>query len=191
MRWLRKTACLFDGSNSHRKVSRRPDNGGSNGTTPIKAVRPFKDKLGMFSEKGDGWVRITIPAITVAESNAGVKKVLKINGKKKYKAEHWSEKHHRHKKQKGQVHLLLRPLRSLIKLPCLITLTRYAPKKLDRFDNLPMAFKWILDAICEVITDDYRPGRADNSIENEIDVIYKQIVSSDYGAKIHIQNISK
>lgn len=144
-------------------------------------------KLGMFSMKGDGWVELTLPIITVSESNGGVKKAIKFNGKTRYKGEHWSEKDHRHKKQKGQVHLLLKPLRSLLKLPCRITLTRFAPKKLGRFDNLPMAFKWILDAICEVITNDYRPGRADDDIEDEIDVVYKQVISPEYGVKIHIQ----
>lgn len=145
-------------------------------------------KLSLFSEFGDNWVEITIPAITVSEANGGVKKSFKRNGKTFYKGEHYMEKSHRHVKQKGQVHLLLKPLRSKLGKPCKIFLTRFAPDKLDRFDNLPMSLKWILDATCEVITNDYRPGRADDN-PLILDVKYDQIQNKEYGVKIRIENI--
>ncbi len=45
--------------------------------------------------------------------------------------------------------------------------------------------KYILDAICEAITGDFRPGRADGS--DQIEVSYKQVSSKEYGVKIEIQ----
>lgn len=136
------------------------------------------------SKTGPDWVDLTLPIVTVSEANGGTKKSYKVNGKVHYKAEHWRDKHSRHKKQKAMVGVFLKPHRSKMKLPCVITLTRYAPNKLDRHDNLPMSLKWILDACCEVITGDYRPGRADDT--DEIDVIYKQVISSEYGVRIEI-----
>lgn len=133
---------------------------------------------------GDNWVELMLPLITVSEANGGPKKTFVRDGKTHYKGEHWTDKNTRHKKQKGLVFLTLKRFTKILTLPCLITLTRYAPTKLDRFDNLPMSLKWILDATCAVITGDYRPGRAD---DNElIDVKYSQVVSQEYGVKIHI-----
>lgn len=147
-------------------------------------------KIRRNTQVGENWVEISLPLVTVSEANGGAKRrVSRIKNKvtqKVTKSEHWTDKHRRHKKQKGAVALLLKPLRSRLKLPCHITLTRYAPNKLGKFYNLPMAFKWILDAICEVITGDYRPGLADDIIEDDIDVTYKQVVCPEYGVKISI-----
>jgi hypothetical protein len=132
-------------------------------------------------DAGENWVEIHLPLITVAESNGGVKTIRKFAGKTRYKSEHWTESNRRHKIQKGTVHVFLRQYAELVRYPCRITLTRFCAKKLDKFDNLPMSFKWILDAICEVLADDYRPGRADEILEDQIDVIYKQIISPDHG----------
>ena len=148
-------------------------------------------KIRRTSQTGPGWIEISLPIVTVSEANGGSKRrVKRIKNKietKVTKGEHWTDKHSRHKRQKGAVALLLKPLRSHLKLPCHITLTRYAPSKLDRFDNLPMSMKWILDACCEIITGDYRPGRADDT--EEIDVTYKQVVSNEYGVKIRIEMV--
>ncbi len=142
-----------------------------------------------YKKVGDGFVEILLPLLTVSEAN-GVKKPYVRNGKKYYKGEHWREKYQRHKAQKLAVIYSLKPFREYLSIPCKITLTRYAPNKLDRHDNLPMSMKWILDACCEVITGDYRSGRADAS--EEIDVVYHQIVSDEYGVKINIDtNIVK
>ena len=140
-----------------------------------------------FSESGDNWVEITLPIKTFSEANGGAKKSFKFKGQSWTKSEHWTDRYKRHKRQKGMVGLTLRPFKNQLKIPCVITLTRFAPRKLDKFDNLPMSFKWILDAICEVITGDYRPGRADDTIEDDIDVIYKQVISKEYAVKIRIQ----
>lgn len=157
---------------------------------PDELGDPLEREITASSKITQCGVEITILTKTVSESNGGEKKATKVNGKIKYKTEHWSEKNYRHKKQKGQVHLILGPLRSLIKLPCVITMTRHAPRRLGKFDNLPMAFKWILDAVCEVITGEYRPGKADDDIEDEIDVVYRQVISKKYAVIIQIQNLN-
>jgi len=151
---------------------------------PIENLK--EEPLKMFSEKKGNCITAMLhPMLTVSEANGGQKRSIRgKNGKKILKAEHWSDKNNRHQKQKGVVRMMLRKFRNEIKLPCLITLTRYAPCKLDRHDNLPMSLKWILDAICEIITGDDRPGRADDN--EEIDVKYRQIICKEYAVKIEI-----
>jgi hypothetical protein len=92
--------------------------------------------------------------------------------------EHWTKKHKRHKEQKRAVALALNPHKAEIKLPCHIKITRVAPRKLDRWDNLPMSVKYILDTCCAIITGDFRPGRADD--DERITVSYEQETNSEY-----------
>jgi len=169
---------------SHRKGARSADQGlrNINIATPKKKLPEVK--LTLNSEKGENWVEATLPVTTVSEANGGKKLSHVVKGKMVYKAEHWTDKHRRHKQQKRMVHLVLNRHKSFLKPPCLITLTRYAPKQLDKFDNLPMSLKWILDAVCEIVTKDYRPGRADS--HEEIDVRYRQETSADHGVRIRI-----
>lgn len=143
----------------------------------------------LIPEFGKNWFEIILPILTVSEANGGAKKAyINKKGKTSYKPEHWTDGHKRHKAQKEMTALMLRPHRHLFHVPCRITLTRYASRKLDRFDNLPMSLKYILDMICAVITDDYRPGRADDN--EQIDVVYKQILSKEYAVKIKIEMLS-
>lgn len=172
--------------NSKSKAPRRTKKLLGNTDVAVKLKNSAELKLKMFLEKGENWLEITMPIVTVSEANGGVKTSYVKNGKTCYKSEHWSDKHRRHKLQKGTVSLSLRPHRNSLSMPCTIKLTRYAPDKLDRFDNLPMSMKWILDAICEIITGDYRPGRAD-AHEGILDVIYAQEISNAYGVKVRIQ----
>lgn len=179
---------ISNASISNSKGARINQKGKRNTKTPAKHKNSIEAKLKASTEIGDNWLELVLPILTVSEANGGVKKSYQWKGKTKYKGEHWTEKNERHKRQKGAIILFLRPHRHIVKLPCIVTLTRYAPKKLGKFDNLPMAFKWILDAICEVITGDYRAGLADDIIEDDIDVIYKQEICQEYGIKVQIQN---
>lgn len=171
---------------SSGKAPRKPRKRPGNTKVAKKGEIAVESKLKLSTEKGDGWIEIAMPILTVSEANGGVKTAYKRNGKTCYKGEHWSDQHRRHKLQKGTVSLLLRPHRANLSMPCIITLTRYAPDKLDRYDNLPMSLKWILDSVCEIITGDNRPGRAD-AHEGIVDVKYLQIQSKDYGVKVRIQ----
>ena len=65
----------------------------------------------------------------------------------------------RKKKQKKILSLFLR--NSHITPPCRVTLTRIAPRDLDEHDNLPAAFKTIIDAIADRLVPGLAPGRAD------------------------------
>lgn len=98
--------------------------------------------------------------------------------------EPWRVKYLRHKKQQQLVAFVLRPLRDKLQLPCQIILTRYAPTLLDKFDNLPMSFKYIVDAVCAIITGNYVAGKADS--DERISISCDQVKSKDYGIKIEI-----
>lgn len=178
---------LFDKPQiSNSKAPRSSKNKRGNINVALKKKNTLDEKLKLLVTKGDGWVEIMMPIVTVSEANGGVKKSYIRNGKTCYKSEHWSDQHRRHRIQKGTVALSLRPLKAELSLPCIIRLTRFAPDKLDRYDNLPMSMKWVLDAVCEIITGDYRPGRAD-SHEGIRDVTFSQETSSAYGVKVRIQ----
>jgi len=134
-----------------------------------KEKNSLESKLSMFSEFGEGWVSLTLPIRTVSEANS---------------SEHWHKKAKRHAIQQRSVLWLLKPLREKIRLPCHIKLTRYAPRQLDKHDNLPISMKWITDACCAIITGDYRAGRADD--DERISISYDQVKNSKYGVKILI-----
>lgn len=65
--------------------------------------------------------------------------------------EHWSKKASRHTTQKWAIKAEYLNSKEKPKLPCDITLVRISPRKLDRDENLPMAFKWIKDALADCL----------------------------------------
>lgn len=154
MRSQKMSSCPFDCSVSPRGIIR----------SKVKKPKPA-----LYSEIGEGFASIVLPIRTVSEAN---------------RQDHWSTKHKRHKIQQKLVYLALNPFRCQIKIPCQITLTRFGPKKLDRHDNLPMSLKWIVDALCAIITGDVRPGRADD--DNRIQISYDQVIDPNYYVKILI-----
>lgn len=145
----------------------------------------MKETIPLSIKFEDGRLEATLPIITVSEANNGGRKAFLYDGKIRYRSESFREKAKRHRNQKGVIFYSLRRFENVLKLPCKIKLTRFAPRKLDKFDNLPMSMKYILDAVCAIITKDYRPGRADDT--EEIDVEYDQVSSNHYGIKIEIE----
>lgn len=117
----------------------------------------------------EGKVLIDLPLQTKSEANC---------------FEPWPVKHRRHKDQQRIVAYALNPMRDKIKLPCKIMLTRFAPDELDAFDNLPMSFKYIVDAICAIITGNYVAGKADS--DKRISIACDQMKSKAYGIRIEI-----
>ncbi len=117
-----------------------------------------------------GMIVLTLPIRTVSEANC---------------FEPWQKKHKRHKAQKKAVFFAILEHKHLIQLPCRITFIRYAPKPLDKHDNLPISQKYICDQICAEITNDHRPGRADDN--KLIEIKYDQVKSKVYGVKIIIE----
>jgi hypothetical protein len=138
----------------------------------LKGKNSTEAKLSPKSEILPGKVILTLPIHTVSEAN---------------NFDHYRIKHKRHVKQKKIVALFLNPVKSSITLPCNIKIIRLAPKKVDKWDNLPMSVKWILDACCAIITGDFRPGRADD--DKRITVEYDQVLSPAYGVIIEIKNV--
>lgn len=87
-----------------------------------------------------------IPMKTISEANS---------------REHWHVKAKRHSAQKQEISLVFNQANEKPKMPCEITMTRVASRKLD-FDNLVSSFKWVRDAISEGLTGDKRAGRSDD-----------------------------
>jgi hypothetical protein len=161
-----------DGSISIRKASRINDRGKGKAKTPTKRKKRLATLIAMKSDFVDGKAVIDLPLQTKSEANC---------------FEPWQVKHARHKAQQRVVALGLRPLREKITLPCRIMLTRFAPDELDAFDNLPMSFKYIVDAVCAIITGEYRAGKADS--DKRISIACDQVKSDAYGVRIEVTNL--
>lgn len=116
-----------------------------------------------------GRIEIQVPIRTVSEAN---------------NFDHWTKKRKRHKAQQKLIFFALLNCKHLIRFPCMILFIRYAPKTLDKHDNLPMSFKYLCDAVCSEITNEHRPGLADNF--KDIDIHYDQVISKQYYVKIII-----
>lgn len=126
---------------------------------------------------------IKLPLLTVSEAN-GLLSRDRFYKNGKAKPEHWTEKSARHKAQKQAIYLALNPFREKAQLPCVVRMTRFAPRELDADDNLRIALKWIKDAIAEVLTGDFLPGRADN--DARIKWEYGQEKCKEYFVKIEV-----
>lgn len=119
-----------------------------------------------------GCIFLRIPIRTVSEANS---------------SDHWTVKAKRHKNQHLAIASALSIVISQVSLPVRITLTRYAPRKLDVNDNLPMSFKYIFDKICDMLRPGHAAGRADDT--DQITVVYNQKPSKTYYIEIIIENI--
>lgn len=161
-----------NGSNSNRN---RPRNEKKIKTISKSRVgkknltRAFKREFPFSVNISKGSVEIALPIRTVSEAN---------------NFDPWRTKHKRHTLQRQSIALALKPIKDKITLPCSIKLVRYAPKTLDKFENLPMSFKYIVDACCAIITGDFRAGRADG--DERISLSCDQVKSEGYGIKILI-----
>lgn len=156
-----------DASNSNVKAPRSLEKGEGLDCRGLDENEVLEAKFELSSKCDPGRVELTLPIRTVSEANC---------------FEHWTKKQKRHRIQQKTVALVLNPLKCQIKLPCHIRLIRYATKKLDKYDNLPMSFKYIVDACCAIIKNDFRPGRADD--DERFTISYDQVKSKNYGIKI-------
>ena len=165
---------VSNSSNSNSKVLSKHQKSNTATNTPAKVKKPRKVALKEnfeFGSKIEGnGIILSLPIKTISEANC---------------EQHWTTRHKRHKKQKNAIFWAFLEVKHLVKLPCTLTFVRYAPKFLDRHDNLPMSMKWLCDALCAEITGEYRPGLADNS--DKIEIKYDQIKSKVYGVKVIIE----
>lgn len=158
-----------DGARTKRNGPRIDDRGLGNVKTATRGKKRTVAKITMKSEVREGSVTVDLPLKTVSEANC---------------FEPWQKKHGRHKDQQRIVALALNPLKSHIRMPCKIMLTRFAPNHLDVFDNLPMSLKYIVDAVCAIITGEYRAGKADG--DKRISIACDQVKSEAYGVRITV-----
>lgn len=135
----------------------------------MKKKKESLEKPTSKNEFVDEIITLTIPLRTKSEANS---------------FDHWRVKHERHRKQRFLVFNALKPYAQMLRMPCSILFTRYAPKKLDKHDNLPISFKYIVDACCTMITKNYVAGRADD--DERISIAYDQVISKEYSIKIEI-----
>jgi hypothetical protein len=142
-------------------------NGSGNTKVACKKKKRAKRFKTLNSQIEGERLTLTLPLLTVSEANT---------------FEHWSKKHKRHKAQKDLVAFVLKPLLSYLKLPCHIKLTRFAPRKLDMHDNLPMSLKYIVDACCSIVTGNSASGQADS--DDRISIEYDQNTCPEYGVGI-------
>lgn len=99
--------------------------------------------------------------------------------------EHWRKKHARDKKQSAIVKLFLQNVE--FSLPCVVTLTRISPRKLD-LDNLMFGLKAIRDAVSEVLIPGLAKGRADGDERIEWLYLQRHGAPKEYALEIKIES---
>lgn len=88
--------------------------------------------------------------------------------------EHWRQRATRNKKHAALIKLQLstaQEAKSTIDFPCVVTLTRLAPRLFDE-DNLIFSMKSYRDTVADYLIPGLKPGRADG--DKRITWIYKQ-----------------
>ncbi len=99
--------------------------------------------------------------------------------------EHWAKKGQRHTMQKYAVRSFLNADNPKITPPCLIKLTRIAPRYFDS-DNLVGAFKYVKDAIAEYFHPDLAIGRADDDPNLHWEYVQEKGAPKTYEIRIEI-----
>lgn len=90
--------------------------------------------------------------------NAPIETVSEANS-----SEHRMISYRRHKKQKKNVGYYMSQLSLYRDMPLTIKLIRISTRKLDAHDNLTTAFKYVVDAIADILNPGKAAGRADDS----------------------------
>ena len=97
--------------------------------------------------------------------------------------EHWSRRKKRRASQRGQVRLVAQATMTRPALPCVITLTRVAPRSLDS-DNLVSSFKASRDGLCDWLEVDDRTDEIDWNYRQEKGGVREHLL------KIEIQGVT-
>ena len=169
-------SCRFDWSISNGNTSCLLQNEWVAMDVATHSKKIKQRQLCAFNEKtfalqvGENCISCILPIRTISEGNC---------------FEHWKKKHARHKQQRRAVLLALGPHRDKLRLPCTVTLTRYAPRKLDAKDNLPMSFKYLSDSVADVLVPGKAAGRADD--DERINWKFDQVKSKKYFININIE----
>jgi len=79
------------------------------------------------------------------------------------RSEHHMISYRRHKKQKKKIYAYKSQLSLYRDMSLTIKLVRISSRKLDAHDNLTTAFKYVVDAIADILNPGKAAGRADDS----------------------------
>ena len=115
-------------------------------SAPTQLNPSQEPKTGQILDPLVRW-EVTVPIRTVSEAN---------------KKEHWTVSSKRHRMQKQHTRLFLQAYAKNVRLPCTIKFTRIAPRPLDAHENLPMAFKYIVDTVADFLIPGKPAGHADS-----------------------------
>ena len=102
---------------------------------------------------------------------------------------HWS-KLHKIKKDISRAILFHLQTHKKPSLPCTITLTRIAPRSLDRADNLGMSCKVPIDVIADWLIPGLAPGRADGDPQLTFRIEQRKGKPKEYGLEIKFESQS-
>jgi len=98
--------------------------------------------------------------------------------------EHWRTKNKRHIVQKTYVNSSFLNDQFSCPMPCVVKITRIAPRMLDDHDNLRVSVKWIADQIAVNLTKVVTPGRADDDKRITWQYCQEKRGVREYGVKI-------
>lgn len=111
--------------------------------------------------------------------------------------EHWTVKKKRHDIQGFLINSYFTKFTNIsnddsidlieIKLPCVIILTRIAPRELD-FDNLVSSFKWIRDYVADRIIPGQARGRADGDKRLEWKYEQEKGMTKEYAVRVCLES---
>lgn len=113
----------------------------------------------------------TLPLETVSEGNL---------------FEHWTKSNARHKKQKKMIKHYLSELSCYANKQITVKLIRISPRKLDKHDNLRMAFKFCVDEIANIIYPGLKAGRADDNALIEWDYAQEKGKPKEKGMRVEV-----
>lgn len=104
-------------------------------------------------------------------------------------SEHWTVKAKRHKKQKLMIKKVFLSERPPVQPPCIVSITRIAPRELDEHDNLRVSLKWIADALAEYLVPGKANGRADDDKRIQWHFSQKKGLIREYGVYVKIETL--
>jgi hypothetical protein len=121
-------------------------------------------------EKPDNSIQFSVPVKILSEAN---------------NSDHWAKKNSRKHAIRSAIKLRWLLIGSVeIELPCLIRLTRIAPRSLD-YDNLVYSMRNVTNIVAELILPGLAPGRADGDTRLKFEYLQRK-VSKTYAVEVEI-----
>jgi hypothetical protein len=126
-------------------------------------------------EKPDNSLAFVVPIKLISEANNG---------------DHWAKKAARKDKIRKEIKLFwLSVDSSKVTLPCIIKLTRAAPRQLD-YDNLVYAMRNVTNILAEILIPGLKPGQADGDKRLKFEYLQRKVPMT-YAVEIEIISYTK